>query len=122
MKKISLLVFTIVFAAAFGVAYAGEVSNGITNFTGKSIDSLSDLYPSGADPTTGVVEGSSAGGLRSVDLGIEDMHNGVTDFTGRSIDTLGDLGSTAPSVRFHSLVKSAPRVPDAIDFGKPVTN
>jgi hypothetical protein len=45
MKKIALFAFTIVFAAALGVAYAGEVPNGITNFTGKYINTLGDLSP-----------------------------------------------------------------------------
>ncbi len=122
MKKIALVVFTIVFAAALGVAYAGEAGNGITVFNGKSIDTLADLYPAAADPMPGVVEGSNAGGLRSADLGIEEMNNGITDFTGRSIDTTSDLDSAVSGAGFHSLVKSAPRKADVLESGKPWTN
>ncbi len=122
MKKIAVFVLTFVFAAAFGVAYAGEAGNGITVFNGKSIDTLTDLYPAASDPMPNVVEGSNAGGLRAVDLGIEEMNNGVTDFTGRSIDTTADLGAAFAGVKSHTLMKSAPVRAGVYDFGKPLTN
>ncbi len=123
MKKIALFVFTVVFAVALGVAYAGEAGNGITVFNGKSIDTLSDLYPAASDPVPSAVEGSNAGGLRSADLGIETMNNGITDFTDRSYDAVPDFGAAVPSGQLHSLVKSADRLPKAVyDPGKPLTN
>ncbi len=121
MKKIALFALTIVISAAFGVAYAGEFSNGITNFAGKTINTSSDLSTR-LDTVPGVTEGSNPGGLRSADLGLEKMNNGVTDFSGRTIDTLSDLGPAGPGASSHSLVKSAPFRASVPDFGKPLTN
>ncbi len=123
MKKIALFVFTFVFAAAFGVAYASGIGNGITDFTGRSYDEVPVFGSMESGPMSGVVEGSNAGGLRSVDLGIEEMNNGITDFTGGSYERVPDFGPAVLSGKLHSIVKSAARLPEAVyDPGKPVTN
>ncbi len=113
MKKIALFVFTIVFAAALGVAYAGEVPNGITNFTGKYINTLGDLSPADSGAMPNAVESSNAGGLRSADLGIERLDNGATDFTGRTYDSPSDLGAALPGAIHGAFVKST-RVPEVV--------
>lgn len=125
MKKILVFAITFVFAAALGVAYAGEAGNGITIFNGKSIDTLADLYPAGSDPAPAAVESANAGGLRSVDLGFNAEDNGITNFSGSSTDTLSDLGPAAiAGVKSHALVKSAPRSMDVYlrGSGMPLTN
>ncbi len=122
MKKIVLFAITFVFAAAFGVAYASEIGNGITDFSGRSYDSVSSFNSAESDPMPSVVEGSSAGGQRSADFGIEEMNNGITDFTDRTYDTSPNFGPAASVVKFHTLVKSAPVRAEVRDFGKPLTN
>ncbi len=123
MKKIVLFAITFVFAAAFGVAYASGIGNGITDFAGRSYDEVPVFGSMESAPMPGVVEGSNAGGLRSTDLGIEGLSNGITDFTGRSIDSLSDLGTAIHGVRSGSFVKSAPWLPAAVyDPGRPLTN
>jgi hypothetical protein len=91
MKKIILYAITMVFAVAFSVAYAGEegkvMSNGITDFAGRTIDTLSDLSPAG--PAGMEVEGANAGGIR--DEGAAEFYNGVTVFSGKGISTRTDL-------------------------------
>jgi hypothetical protein len=113
MKKIALFVFTIVIAAAFGIAYAGEVSNGITNFAGKYINTLGDLYPADSSAMPSAVESSNAGGMRSADLGIEKLNNGISDFTGRSYDSPSDLGAAVPGAIHGAFVKST-RLPEVV--------
>ncbi len=64
------------------------LNNAVTDFSGKSYDSLADLnVASLGERQSATAEGSHAGGLRSVENGIESF-NGVTDFTGRSYDIL----------------------------------
>ncbi len=118
MKKIALFAFTVIFAAAFGVAYAGEVSNGITNFTGKYINSRADLDSIDSSAMPSAVEGSNPGGLRSADLGIEEMNNGATNFSGLTYDT----GAAVSGVIHGAIVKSAPYRAVVPDFSKPLTN
>lgn len=91
MKKILFMTMIMVFALTLGLAYAGDearkvLSNGVTDFTGRSYDTLG-LGPAGEIAHADV---SAAGGLRA-GKAIEKLHNGVTDFTGRSFDAL-ELG------------------------------
>ncbi len=128
MKKTALFAVTFVFAAAFGVAYAGEgnkvISNGITDFTGRSYDEVPVFSSVGSSAMlSDSIESSNAGGLRSSDLGIEGMNNGITDFTGRTYDAVPHFGTADPAIKLHSAVKSAARLPEAVyDPGKPLTN
>ena len=92
MKKILLYAITMVFAVAISTAYAYEegkvMNNGITDFAGKTIDTLSDLSP--AVPGAMEVEGANAGGIREEGAGVE-WFNGVTIFNGKGISTRTDL-------------------------------
>ena len=92
MKKILLYAITMVFAVAFSVAYAGEegkvIHNGITDFAGRTIDTLSDL--SLAAPGAMAVEGANAGGIRE-ERPVAEWYNGVTVFSGKGISTRTDL-------------------------------
>ena len=93
MKKIMIITITMVFALALG-AYAKEegkqLYNGITDFTGRSVDSAADLalVPQTMHATS--VEGANAGGPRST-VPDKKLYNGITDFTGRSVDSAADL-------------------------------
>ena len=61
-----------------------ELSNGITDFSGRSYDSPVTT----PDRLAGVresVEGNEAGGPRSVEV-FKGLYNGITDFSGRSYD------------------------------------
>ncbi len=93
MKKIMVFTITMVFAFALG-AYAKEggkqLYNGITDFTGRSVDSAADLVPAPQAMHTTAVEGSDAGGPRSAGPD-KKLYNGITDFTGRSVDSAADL-------------------------------
>lgn len=91
MKKIFFTTMTTVFALTLGLAYAGDeagkvLTNGVTDFTGRSYDTL------GPGPAGEIAhaDGSAAGGLRAGEA-IVKLYNGATDFTGRSFDTL-ELG------------------------------
>ncbi len=65
-----------------------ELTNGVTDFSGKSYESLEDIsVASLGEKQSATAEGSHAGGLRSVEPGVGSF-NGVTDFTGRSYDIL----------------------------------
>ena len=91
MKKILLYAITMVFAVAFSVAYAHEdakAMNGITDFAGRTIDTLSDLTPVG--PGVAYVEGAEAGGIRE-EGPVAEWNNGVTVFSGKGISTRTDL-------------------------------
>jgi hypothetical protein len=92
MKKILLYAVTMVFAVAFSVAYAGEegkvMNNGITDFAGRTIDTLSDLSPVGAG--VAYVEDANAGGIREEGL-VAEWSNGITVFSGKGISTRTDL-------------------------------
>jgi hypothetical protein len=91
MKKILLYAITMVFAVALSVAYAYEegkvMHNGITDFAGRTIDTLSDLSLVGPDAMA--VEGANAGGIREEP--VAEWHNGVTVFSGKGIGTRTDL-------------------------------
>ena len=103
MKKTIILAIAMILAVTLGVAYAndegGKMSfNGITDFTSRSYDSLSDISSAGPGATySAAVESSSAGGMRS-DAPDTESYNGVTDFTGRSYDALSDLNGTAAAM------------------------
>jgi hypothetical protein len=92
MKKILLYAITMVFAVALSVAYAYEegkvMNNGITDFAGRTIDTLSDLSLVGPDAMA--VEGANAGGIRE-EGPVAEWHNGVTVFNGKGISTRTDL-------------------------------
>lgn len=80
MKKITVLVLTMVFTITVGLAYAGEgLHNGVTDFSGRSYDTL-EISSTAALNSVGAV---SAGGLRAEGKA---LYNGVTDFSGRSYD------------------------------------
>jgi hypothetical protein len=89
MKKIAIYMMTMVFTLAFGLAYAAEhLNNSVTDFTGRSYDTL-ELNPAIA---VNSIESSGAGGLRAG--ASEIFNNGVTDFSGRSYDTF-EIGPSA---------------------------
>ncbi len=115
MKKIVLFAITFVFAAAFGVAYAGTpdlktydsewgispeilsravpanivVSNHQPTLdplaTGRTYDSSFGKAAELGHPA--FIEGANAGGLRSADS-VDAPANGVSDFSGRTYDIL----------------------------------
>ena len=94
MRKTGILLIAVVFTFAFGLAYAyaGDMQNGVTDFSGTTHDLLL--------PSAGIaahsIEGVSAGGLRTEG---ETFFNGVTDFTGTTHDTLEmNAGVTTNSV------------------------
>jgi hypothetical protein len=88
MKKIAIYMMTMVFTLALGLAYAGEhVNNGVTDFTGRSYETL-ELNPAIA---VNSFESSGAGSLRAGDYMAA---NGVTDFSGRSYDSF-EIGPSA---------------------------
>jgi hypothetical protein len=94
MKKTLLYTITMIFAAAisaYGYDEGKAIGNGITDFNGKTIDTLSDLIPAvpGA-MDLGYVEGAGAGGIRSEDPAAE-FYNGITIFSGRGVSTRSDL-------------------------------
>lgn len=111
MKKILLYAITMVFVLTLGVAYANtgskELYNGATDFTGRTIDTLSDIGPVAAGSAlVASMEGSNAGGLRSAEPSME-LSNGVTDFSGRTYDTLSDIGMAAPGASHGASVASS---------------
>jgi hypothetical protein len=111
MKKILLYAITMVFALTLGVSYANaggkELQNGITDFSGRTYDTLSDISMATPGASHGAaVESSNAGGLRSAEPGME-LNNGVTDFSGRTYDTLSDVGMAAPSASRSAAVESS---------------
>jgi hypothetical protein len=111
MKKITLYAITMVFALTLGVAYANEgnkeLYNGVTDFSGKSYDTLaniSNVSPGAASEV--LMEGSHAGGLRT-EVSSKESYNGVTDFSGRSYDTLADIGNASPGASVGASVESS---------------
>ncbi len=74
MKKIFSILMMTAFVFAFGTAYAGVLSNGITDFSGGSYDTFA-IVPAAAPQVA--MEGSQDG---------RTMYNGVTDFTGGAYD------------------------------------
>ena len=111
MKKILLYAITTVFALTLGVSYANaggkELRNGVTDFSGRTYDTLSDISMAAPGVSHGAaVESSNAGGLRSAGPDMESS-NGVTDFTGRTYDTLSDIGMAAPGASRGASVESS---------------
>jgi len=95
MKKIILYTITMVFALTLSVAYAYEdgkiMINGITDFTGRTADTLYDLNPVGPGAMDNpYMEGSSAGGIRSAEPAAGSC-NGVTIFNGKGASTHVDV-------------------------------
>lgn len=90
-----------VFAAAFSVAYAGEegkvMNNGITDFAGRTIDTLSDLSLVG--PGVAEVEGANAGGIRE-DRPAAEWKNGITVFPDERKDAMVER-SNAGGIRME---------------------
>ena len=119
MKKIMMSLAAFMFVLALGVAHADEMGyvsyngitiftapavsgmhsiepsmafeNGITNFAGRSNDTLSDLGVSPAVESPVMfgeyVTGANAGGLRW-EAPVKKSYNGITIFNGASHDTL----------------------------------
>ena len=95
MKKITLYTITMVFALTLSVAYAYEegnkMINGITDFTGRTVDTLYDLNPAGpVAMDNSYMEGANAGGIRSAEPAAG-SYNGVTIFNGKGASTRVDL-------------------------------
>jgi hypothetical protein len=65
------------------------MNNGITDFAGKTIDTLSDLAPL-APGAIEYVEGADTGGIRS-EAPAAKLYNGITVFNGKGISTRTDL-------------------------------
>ena len=82
------MVFAVAISAAYGYEEGKVMHNGITDFAGKTIDTLSDLSLVGPDAMA--VEGANAGGIRSEEP-VAEWHNGVTVFNGKGISTRTDL-------------------------------
>jgi hypothetical protein len=78
MKNIIIIMIVMTFIFALGSAYAGELSNGITDFTGRTYDTLEP-----AAASSEWIVSSGAGGLVTVEPGKE-LYNGITDFTGKT--------------------------------------
>lgn len=74
------------FVLGFGVAYAGGLHNGVTDFSGRSYDTfeIGQTAPVVAD---NAYESSAPGSKRMVEGGVGEVSNGITDFSGRSHDT-----------------------------------
>lgn len=91
MKMIIFLTLTIVLFLTLGSAYAneaaisGEQYNGITDFTGRTLDAPSGTGSADSAMVGSPVEGSGAGGLSPGDADREPF-NGITDFTGITLD------------------------------------
>lgn len=88
MKKILLYAITMAFVLALGVTYANaggmKLYNGVTDFSGWTHDTLSDIGMSAPGATIDkAVDGSNGGGPRADVPGLE-LNNGVTDFSGRT--------------------------------------
>jgi hypothetical protein len=111
MKMIIFLTLTMVLFLTFGSAYAneavisGELYNGITDFTGRTLDA-----PSGIGSVDSVMvvgspgAGSGAGGPSPGDADRE-LYNGITDFTGVTLDAPWGInagGSTASGLSEES--------------------
>lgn len=65
-----------------------QLINGITDYSGRSYDTLSDLSMASTGASLGAsAESSHAGGLRTAESGNR-AFNGITDFTGKSNDIL----------------------------------
>jgi hypothetical protein len=79
MKKILFYTFAMVFVLALGVAYAGDLSNGVTDFSGRNYDI--GINPAEVPATS--MEGVHAGGMREEGPGLV-LYNGVTDFSGKT--------------------------------------
>lgn len=83
MKKMMVLMITVVFTLTLGLAYAGEeLQNGVTDFTGRSYDTF-EIGPADA---VGSVESISAGGLREKASADKPVHEAID--TGRISETL----------------------------------
>jgi hypothetical protein len=85
MKKIFSVLMTAAFVLALGAAYAGSLSNGITDFSGRSSDTF-EIVP--GVPGLAAMERSQ---------GAMTASNGVSDFSGGSYDTFA-IGSAPAGV------------------------
>lgn len=84
MKRIFAIMGAALFMLGFGIAYAG--GNGVTDFTGKTYDTL-EIAPA-VNVEHNAFESSAAGGIRLAEIDKDQLHNGVTDFSGRTYDTI----------------------------------
>ncbi len=92
MKKIVLIAVAAAFVATLGVAYAGEIGNGVSDFSGLATFETLGVHPEGS---VAAIEGSAAGSIRNADP--EDFSNAITDFTGRDNETSA-MGQWKPGV------------------------
>jgi hypothetical protein len=82
MKNIFSITMIAAFIFAFGTTYAGELYNGVSDFTGRTRDTFE--IAQGMNEVN-AVEGAAGGGMRG--NGSEKLYNGITDFSGASYDT-----------------------------------
>jgi hypothetical protein len=127
MKKFLLYATTIAFVLTLGVAYANaggkDLHNGVTDFSGRTYDTLSDISMAAPGAVSGaIVEGLNAGGPRADVPGLE-LNNGVTDFSGRTYDTLADIGMAAHGPSVESSDAGGPRTAvSAQEFSNEITD
>jgi hypothetical protein len=96
MKKIVLIAIATAFAATLGVAYAGEIGNGVSDFSGLATFETLGIHPVGS---SAAIEGSAAGSIRNADP--RELYNAITDFTGRENETSA-MGQWEPGVMSRS--------------------
>ena len=96
MKNIVFMLMTMLFVIALSVAHAyggaREPKNCVTDFTGRTYDSLPVLGPEvfhGAVQAS-EMEGIATGGI--IGGPVNELKNCATDFSGRTYDTLPILG------------------------------
>jgi hypothetical protein len=66
-----------------------ELNNGVTDFSGRTYDTLSDIGMAAPGASRGAsVESSHAGGPRT-EISGQEFSNGITDFSGRTYDNPG---------------------------------
>ena len=111
MKKITLYTITMVFAVMLSVAYAHEdgksMVNGITEFSGRTVDTLYDLNPVAPGVMINAyAEGANAGGMREEEPRAA-LDNGITIFNGKGASTRSDLDYAFTTGIFAGEMKKA---------------
>ena len=86
MKKTFAIMGASLFMLGFGIAYAGGLNNGVTDFSGNTYDVLESAFTTGT--VSDIHEGMAAGGVRLMEIDKDQLHNGVTDFSGRTYDVI----------------------------------
>ena len=100
MKKITYMTMAMVFGLGLGLAYAG--GNGVTDFTGRTYDTLETSHAMGVEHGA-YEDGAAAGGIRLAENDTEQIHNGITDFSGRTYDTV----ELNPSPAFSNIAEGS---------------